>query len=286
MTSEPRGLPVAAVIPTWNGWDDTRRCLESLRSSSPGPARIRVVDNGSSDGTPDRLREEWPTVELLALPENLGFSRAVNLAIEPLLSEPAIEAVFLLNNDVVVDPDALGRLWNTLSSHQNAAGVCPLITYVDPADRVWYGGGVVALWRGYVGHRHIRARVESASDGERDTDYVTGAAVLLRSSALREVGILDERYPFYAEDVDWSLRAREAGWHLLLNTGSRVAHRVSASLGGPFSARKLRAKARAMRLLFGRHALPWHYLTVLPCGLLLTLPQTVAGLLRARGRTA
>jgi GT2 family glycosyltransferase len=275
-------MNVAAVIPTWNGWDDTDLCLKSLAAADPAPVLVRVVDNGSSDGTPDRIRSAWPEVDLLALPENLGFSRAVNRAIEDLVDEPAVEAIFLLNNDVEVDPGVLAPLCETLIASPRVAGVCPLVTYADPRERIWYGGGTVSLWRGRVGHRHIRARVDRIPTEVRDTGYLTGAAALLSCECLREVGLLDERFPFYAEDVDWSLRARRAGWRLRVDPAGRVAHRVSASLGGPFSRRKLSAKMRAMRLLFRLHARPWEWVSVLPAGLLITLPQTAADLLRGR----
>jgi GT2 family glycosyltransferase len=278
-----RTIPAVAVIPTWNGWQDTHRCLESLAAADPACERIKVVDNGSSDGTPERIRADWPDVELLTLPENLGFSPAVNRALDPLTRESGIEAVFLLNNDVVLDPDAGGGLWESISN-ERIAGACPLITYVDPPDRVWYGGGEVALWRGYVGHRHSRAGVESVGKGVGPTGYLTGAAAMLRVDALRDVGLLDERFSFYAEDVDWSLRARARGWQLLLDSRVRVAHRVSASIGGPFSRSKLSAKGRALARLFARHARPWEWLTVLPGGLLLTLPQTVSGMRRGGAR--
>lgn len=272
-----RTIPAVAVIPTWNGWADTHRCLESLAAADPACEWIKVVDNGSTDGTPDRIRVDWPDVELLALPQNLGFSPAVNRAVDPLIRQPGIKAVFLLNNDVVLDRGAGGALWESISSDR-IAGACPLITYVDPPDRVWYGGGEVALWRGYVGHRYIRADVDSVWKGVGETGYLTGAAAMLRVDALRDVGLLDERFSFYAEDVDWSLRARRRGWQLLLDSRVRVAHRVSASIGGPFSRLKLSAKWRALARLFARHARPWEWLTVLPGGLFLTLPQTVSSL--------
>jgi GT2 family glycosyltransferase len=278
-----RTIPAVAVIPTWNGWQDTLRCLESLAAADPACEWIKVVDNGSSDGTLERLRADWPDVELLALPENIGFAPAVNRAIDPLTREPDIKAIFLLNNDVVLDRDAGGGLWQSIAGDR-IAGACPLITYVDPPDRIWYGGGEVALWRGHVGHRHIRAGAASVERGVGPTGYLTGAAAMLQTDALRDVGLLDERFSFYGEDVDWSLRARRRGWQLLFDSRVRVAHRVSASIGGPFSRSKLAAMGRARARLFAYHARPWEWLTVLPGGLLLTLPQTISGLWRAGAR--
>lgn len=279
-------LPIAALIPTWNGWDDTRLCLESLAVADPSPSRIVVVDNGSTDGTPEHLRSQWPEVELLTLESNEGFSRAVNQGLRLLLGSGAPKAIFLLNNDVVLTPGVLGRLWETLEADVKIAGVCPLITYFNPPERVWYGGGCVALWRGYVGHRYIRAGVEKVPGQVVDTDYLTGAAVLLRAEALRAVGLLDEDFPFYAEDADWSIRARRNGWRLCFDPKELVAHRVSASVGGQFSRRKMVAKVRALALLFRRHARPWEWVTVLPSLILITAPQIAAGLLRRGGRTA
>jgi GT2 family glycosyltransferase len=113
-----------------------------------------------------------------------------------------------------------------------------------------------------------------------ETDYLTGAAALLRTETLRSVGLLDEGFPFYAEDADWSLRARREGWRLRFDPRGRVAHRVSASVGGQFSRRKLGLKLRGAALLFRRHARFWEWLTVIPGLLLLTLPQVVAGVMR------
>ncbi|MFC1499695.1 glycosyltransferase family 2 protein [Candidatus Zixiibacteriota bacterium] len=276
-------LPIAVLIPTWNGWDDTRLCLESIARLDPAPSRVMIVDNGSSDGTPDRIASHWPNVELLVLESNEGFSRAVNRGLRILLESGPPEAVFLINNDVVLAPGVLGRVWEVLISDDGIAGVCPLITYVDPVDRVWYGGGSISLWRGYIGHRYLRAPVDRVPDGLVETDYLTGAAALLRTEALLTVGMLDELFPFYAEDADWSLRARQEGWRLCFDSGERVAHRVSASMGGQFSRRKLGAKVRMLALLFRRHARAWEWFTLLPGLLFLTIPQMAVGLLRRGG---
>jgi len=269
---------VAALIPTWNGWEDTRVCLRTLEGCGAPPRRVLVVDNGSEDGTPERIAASFPGVEVLALGENLGFSRAVNRGLRGLLEDAAVEAVLLLNNDTEIGGGAPARLLETLRRHPRAAGVCPLIPYADPSERVWYAGGEVALWRGYVGHRGIRRGVEEVPEGIGETGYLTGAAALLRREALEGVGLLSEDFPFYAEDADWSLRARRMGWRLLLDTGAVVRHRVSASIGGPFSRRKLGAKLRALGILLRRHARPWEWLTLLPAGLLITLPQVALGL--------
>jgi GT2 family glycosyltransferase len=279
-----KSVPVVVLIPAWNGWPDTRRCLESLAACDPRPARVVVVDNASTDGTPQRIGEEFPQVEVRRMERNLGFAGAVNRGLEGITTDAAVNAVLLLNNDTVVEPDAVGRLWLTLEADPRAAGVCPLIPYIEPADRVWYAGGKVALWRGHIAHVGIRRSLEDIPPGVRPTGYLTGAAALLRTASVREIGPLDDSFPFYAEDVDWSLRARRAGWHLLFDPGPRVAHRVSASIGGPFSRRKLSAKARATLRLLRRHARPWMWFTLLPGLLLVTLPQTAAGLLRGLRR--
>ena len=276
-------LPVAVLIPAWNGWDDTRAALEALARSDPAPGRVLVVDNGSTDGTPGAIARFFPGVEVIELPANLGFAPAVNIGLEHLLQPPAPEAILLLNNDTLPEPAALGLLWESLQQHPSAAGVCPLLPFVRPFDRVWYAGGRVALWRGYVGHRHLRRPVAAVPAGVGETGYLTGAAVLLRVSVLRTIGLLAPEFPFYGEDVDWSLRARRAGWRLLVDTRARIAHRVSASIGGPFSLRKIRARAVALGRLLRLHAPPWQWLTLLPAGVFLTLPQTAAGLLRGAG---
>ncbi len=127
---------LAVLIPTWNGWEDTRVCLESLQGCGAAPRRIVVVDNGSEDGTPERIASGFPSVEVVALGENLGFSRAVNRGLERLLADGGLEGVLLLNNDTEVVPGAPERLLETLRAHPRAAGVCPLIPYSEAPGRV------------------------------------------------------------------------------------------------------------------------------------------------------
>ena len=128
-------LPIAVLIPTWNGWSDTRQALEALSLSDPSPAGIVVVDNGSTDGTPGEIARSFAGVEVITLPENLGFSPAVNIGFEHLLRDRSLEAILLLNNDTLPEPPALGRLWETLRQQPSAAGRPGRATRREPAGQ-------------------------------------------------------------------------------------------------------------------------------------------------------
>lgn len=218
------GPRVATVVLNWNGWVDTLECLRSLSELDYKTHTLFVVDNGSTDDSLQRIREGFPSVELIVNDRNLGFAGGCNVGIARALQWDA-KYVWLLNNDAVVDPHALSAMVEVAELDSGAGAIGSSIYYFDEplAIQAW-GGGRVDFWLGRV--RHIVAPIPSS-----DIHYITGTSLLIRSEALRQVGGLDSSFFMYWEDADFSFRLRKAGWRLAVATESKVWHKESRSAG-------------------------------------------------------
>jgi GT2 family glycosyltransferase len=282
---------LAVVVLSWNGAEltlDTLRSLAACHVPESWRLHTLVVDNASTDGSPQRVREEFPGVELLVLAENRRFAGGNNAGIERALYAGA-DAVMLLNNDVVADPQLLEKLLAALEEQPQAGAVAPLIYFAPPSDRIWYGGGRCRPWLAHSSHRGLREPDHGQYRSIEDTGYLTGCCLLATAEAWRKVGFLDERYFIYAEDADWCLRARAAGYRLLFVPTARLWHRVSASSGGAKgggvpSAWKVYQRLRANLTLWARHTHGLARLTWLPA--LLAQQAAYAAWLLARGHVA
>ncbi len=272
------------VVPNWNGREDTTALLRSLADErAPAGWRIQVlvVDNGSTDGSVAALSGAFPDVELLALPENRRFAGGSNAGIAHALERGA-DAVMLLNNDTLVTPGLTAALLQALAQRPGAAAA-PLILFADPPDRIWYGGGRCSVAWAHTSHRGMGARFTGQYRATETTGYLTGCCLVAPRAVWQRVGLLDERYFFYGEDADWSLRARAAGHPLLFVPAARIRHKVSASAGldSPW---KFDRALRANWMLFTTHARGLARLTWRPCFVARALRAVLLGVLVPRRR--
>src|SRR5829696_3287994 len=218
---------VATVVLTWNGRDDTLRCLESLeRLDWPRHSTI-VVDNGSTDGTTAAVEAAHPDVTVIDTGQNLGFAAGNNVGLKAAL-EMGADFALLLNNDTVVAPDLVTRLVEEADRHPDAGALCPLIYYLDEPDRIWYAGARFDARRGHNGrHTGYGERDYGQYDRIREIGRATGAAMMVRRKVIEEVGMLDGELFLQVEDVEWSLRMRRAGWRIFFVPSGKVWHHVS-----------------------------------------------------------
>ena len=250
------GPRVSVVIATHDGRELLAACLRSLAAQRYTPLEIVVVDGGSSDGTREWLRAEHPSVALVASPGNPGFATACNLGV----AAASGEYLLLLNNDTTLEPDAIGQLMRVaLGSPRRLAAVNAMTRRADLPEVIDSLGNVSGM-RGFGAPRYAGFVDfgQFASDGELFSASFT--AVLIPRLAWEAVGPLDERYGYYYEDVDWSLRARMGGLYVLPAPHALVYHEGSASVGSRPSAYKLRLVTRnrvlwAGKVLRGRNAL-------------------------------
>jgi GT2 family glycosyltransferase len=259
-TTSEAGAPfVYVVVLNWNGAGVIHECLESLLAMDYPNYAVAVVDNGSTDGSPDDVERAFPQVELIRLKENLMYAGGNNAGIERALERGA-EAILLVNNDTVADWELLTHLVRGLREEPRAGVVGPKIYYYDEEDTIWSAGGKVIVPLGFVHHIGIRKPDSGRYSSRRAVDYLTGCCMLMRSEALRAVGPLDPSYVIYSEDVDWCLRARRGGWKSVFVPEAQLWHKVSHSSGGGLTPFKAYYKMRSNVLIFRRFARPVDWL--------------------------
>jgi GT2 family glycosyltransferase len=221
-----------AIVLSWNGRDDTLRCLESLTRVEHADLAIICVDNGSTDGSQQAVRERFPNVLLIEAGVNLGYSAGNNLGIRHALEHGA-RWVMLVNNDASVAPDVVEGFARAAREHPRAGILAGKVYFADRPRTIWFAGQRVRELLGYSG----RPRGYGRPDGPRYsrvglTGRAVGALMAVSREAIEAVGMLDEELFAYVEDVDWALRVRRAGLEVVFAPSARAWHSVSASTGG------------------------------------------------------
>jgi GT2 family glycosyltransferase len=222
---------VHIVVLNWNRRDDTIACVESLRAAELGGASVMVVDNGSRDGSVAALRARFPDLRVLELPENRGYAGGNNAGIRAALDAGA-EGVLLLNNDTRVAPDFLGPLLQAMNASPWTGAVSAAILRMDNPEMLDVAYSEIDFGKRFVVQiRGVNALVGEGFDRRREVPVAIGCCLLLKAEALRNVGLFDEAYFAYHEDVDWCIRARIAGYQLFYEPFARIFHRGSGTTG-------------------------------------------------------
>ena len=225
--SESQSGPLIGVLTvTWNRKDDVLECIESVCRSSYPHFVIYVVDNASTDGTSEVIAERYPYVHLIRSEENLGFAGGNNLGLVKML-EDGVDAVFLINDDAIVDEDSLERLLAGGYDDPDIGVLAPKVMVHSDPGIIWSAGGKVDPATGVTVQRYYGEADHGQADEPSDIDYAVGCAMLVKSGVMHEVGFMDPRYFMYYEEVDWCRRIRQAGYRILYIPGSRVSHKVT-----------------------------------------------------------
>jgi len=226
--SKPYPL-VVTVILNWNGLDDTRECLESLKSATYPNQKIIVVDNGSELDEAAALEREFSDlIKVIRNERNLGFAGGANVGIRRALTENAAY-VLLLNNDVTVAPEFLGELVAFASGRPNVAALCPKAYFADRPNTLYSAGGKASVWTGVARQIGRGDTDDGQFEQPAERDYADGLCMLIPAAALNTVGLLDEDYFAYWEETDWCFRARAAGLRCYYVPSARVWHKAGRS---------------------------------------------------------
>jgi GT2 family glycosyltransferase len=222
-------IDLSIIVVSFNAREDLHRCLESLTASPPAlPHEVIVVDNGSSDGSQDVVRR-YPKVRLIEARENLGFAAANNRGIR----ESRGALLLLLNSDTVVPPGAIDKLASTLRAHPDAAVAGPRLVDGTGQAELSFGSMIAPLaeWRQRrlvegLSRRvpQIIQAVETMTSQERHPDWVSGACLLVHRADAEAVGLLDERFFMYTEDVDFCASIRARGRRILFTPEVEITH--------------------------------------------------------------
>jgi len=241
---------VYIVMLTYNHCENTLRALDSLNRIRYPNLRLLVVDNHSTDQTVECVRNRFPWIEIIVNSANLGFAAGINVGIRKALDEGA-DLVLVINNDVIVAPSMLARLVEAMTPDVGVAA--PLIYYLDEPQRIWSSG--------FSRHPLLLEMRDGARGevdrgqwrGPFDVDYLLGCAMLLSRDALEDVGLFNEQYFFYYEDLDLSLRMRERGYRLITVPEAKMWHKGAGS-AEMISAFRTYHMARSSVIFFGTHA--------------------------------
>ncbi len=210
-------VSVSIVVLNWNGRELLERCLSSLKKNTRyTDYEVILVDNGSEDGSQTLVRKNFPDIKLIENEKNLGFSRGVNKGLKIAKGE----YLFLLNNDTEVTEGWLSELVKVARSDPSIGIVgCKLIF---PDGTVQHAGGYMTS-AGIAKHY--------TSGVQREVEFVTGGALLIKREVIKKIGFLDEKFsPFYFEDIDWCFRAKKNGYKVIYSPNIKIIHHESLSM--------------------------------------------------------
>jgi N-acetylglucosaminyl-diphospho-decaprenol L-rhamnosyltransferase len=251
---------LSIIVVSFNTRAELERCLASLDEHPPHASHeVIVVDNGSTDGSPDAARARGATV--IEAGENLGFGRANNLGIRA--SQGAI--VLLLNSDTIVGADAIDRMLGVFARRPDVAVVGPRLVDAEGRAELSFGR-MISPWNEWrqkrlvAGHERrdakVSAVVEAMTRQEQIVDWVSGGCLMVRRSAADRAGLFDERYFLYTEDVDFCAAVRRTGGTVLFWPGTQIVHlRGRSRRAAPDAA--FQAYARSRLAFYEKHHPRW-----------------------------
>lgn len=225
-----KNLPsVAIILVNYNGYKDTVECVDSLRRIDYTNRKIIIVDNGSTDGSIDKLRLlEDEKIIIINANDNLGFSGGNNIGIQYAVNN-GFRYVLLLNNDTVVEKEFLSELVNTSQENNDSVAVTSKILYEFDRKTIWYAGGTFSEKTSRTSSRGIGEIDTGKYDNSEVVTFVSGCCMLLPTKVINQIGYMSEEYFLYSEDTDLCCKIRSYGYRLIYQPNSVIYHKVSAS---------------------------------------------------------
>ena len=219
---------IAIIIINWNTYQLTFNCLKSLEACVYKNKTIFFVDNGSKDGSGDKIALEFPEINYIKNKKNEGFTGANNKALKIILKQN-FDYALLLNNDTQVNPNFLCHLEARMSSDKNLAATQPLILDLQNKNTIWNAGGSLNTFFCFFKTKYNRITYNPKLKIETSTQWISGCCVLVNIEVIKKVGLLDNRFFAYFEDADWSIRMTNLGYKLGVVPESIIYHLKSGS---------------------------------------------------------
>ncbi len=205
----------------WKQYELTKLCILSLLKSEFENFKIILIDNESNPKELKALKKQFKEIITFSNQHNLGFCRANNQAIKYAINNN-FELVMLLNNDTEVDKNFIDPLIDKIKKDNSVGAVQPLIMNYNKRDSVWSAGGYINKFLGYT-------YTNKSLNNNLKLDWITGCCILFKADLIKKVGLIDENFFAYYEDVDWSIRIKDLGYSLELANSSLVYHHGSKS---------------------------------------------------------
>ncbi len=226
---------VSIILINLNQEAHTRECIQSLLRLTYTNVEIILVDNGSSDGSGERLHQSFPSVVYFRSDTNLGFPGGNNIGIRWALENGA-DYIMLLNNDTIVDAGFVEPLVQYAEANPRAGFQSCKIYFASHPQRFWYAGGRLSVNKALSWHRGMNEADQGQYDTIEPTEFATGCMMIAPRSVIEAIGLIDESLFAYFEDVDWCLRAHQHGYPSIYNPKAHILHKVSVTnkIDSPF----------------------------------------------------
>ena len=241
-------VKVFIIILNWNGAEDTLNCLKSLEKLKKDKYSLTtvVVDNASSDDSVTKLRKYMKVRDghtLIINKSNLGYAGGMNSGLTYSLKKRA-NYVMCINNDTIVDKYLIEKMIVSTGKKKNIGIICPKIYFAkgyefhkkrykksELGKVIWYAGGEIDWDNIYGSNRGVDEVDEGQFEKEEETDFATGNCMLINVKALKDIGFFNEKYFLYLEDMELSIRMKNAGWKILYSPKGYLWHKVAQSSG-------------------------------------------------------
>ncbi len=222
------------LLLNYNRYLDTVECVESIKTISYKNYKILIIDNYSTDNSFQQLKNNFKDLEVISTNENLGYTGGINFGIN-YLKKYSPEFILILNNDTIVTKSFLENLVDALSNNDNAAAACGTILCEHDRDSIWYASGKIINWRGLAIHLNKGKKFSSLNiNSNKKTEFITGCMILLKVEHLGRIGLEDNRFYMYLDDIEYSQRIRSKGLELLYVHNSIIYHKVEGEKESPF----------------------------------------------------
>jgi GT2 family glycosyltransferase len=224
---------VFIIILNWNGYEDTRECISSVLKITYPNYKILLVDNGSDKKEYERITSLDFAAEIIRSEQNLGFSGGNNLGIKYALNAGA-DYLLLLNNDTIVESNFLEPLLKTFEEERKVGIVAPQINYFNEPKKIWSAGGKISWLRG-SGFAYSDEYEDGIEKDDMPAGFVSGCCMLAKKEIFETVGLFDDNFFLYVEDVDLCYRTTYAGYKIIVSNNSKIFHKISSSTIGDLS---------------------------------------------------
>ena len=265
--------PVTVIIVAWNQLDKTLACLETVVAQDYPNLQVLVIDNGSEPPLTKAIRARFPAVEVLRQERNRGFAGGYNAGLKRALEGDG-RYFLILNNDILLAPDVVRHLVTGIGGDAATGMATAKIYYAAEPRRIYTVGAnfnvFLDLKDGGQGQND-----HGQWDVPRTVDFAPFCAILIRREVFEQVGLLDEEFFLYYEDMDYCRRAQAAGWRMVLYPDARVLHDVSASSGGRDSPKARYWMAQSGGRYFRKHGRGPRLLLIVPFRLASAVKMTL-----------
>jgi len=222
---------VSIIVLNWNGLEDTIECLESLKKITYPNYEVIVVDNGSEGNDAQALQEKFGDyIYMIKNNRNYGYTGGNNIGIKYVLAHSQPDYLLILNNDVVVAPDFLNHLVEAIDADASIGIAGPKVYYYDFPNRIQSAGAKINMRKGHIHSIGIKQVDVGQYDAQQEVGYIAGCCLLVKNEVIQKVGLFDESYFCYWDEVDYCVRATRSGYKVVYIPKGKIWHKLPMKL--------------------------------------------------------